>query len=513
MTFLKSRLSIYSGKLVMSFLVPIALMLSGCGVWNSATPDSTPPIILSTVPASGATNANINNAITVTFSEVMDTATITTATFTLLNGTLPVSGAVTYSDTTATFTPPAPLSPNTLYTATISTGVKDLAGNQLVSNYNWSFTTVNLLFMNYISLPIGSRPEAVAISDVNGDGRNDVVMTTSTNSGFFDFQTDYRLFVFFQNATGGLGGVAQYETLSDFYCRATTVAVGDINNDGKNDVAVGNSCGYIDVFNQTSAGFLTRSSEYYGQGYSGKIRIADMNNDGLLDVVGTGSTATGGAVSIWFQNAANPMIVPVVYVLSSPGDLDIGDVNNDGMTDIVVMSSQLYAYANLGILTQIPGGTFSAPAYYSVAANTLTSGVAVGDVTGDNLNDIVVTYGGNSPDSKVGVFPQNALGTLDPVVNYTSYGIPETVEIADVTGDGRKDVIVLHGGGNAMGVYQQLANGTLQAEDLYTIPYVSHYNSHGLAVGDINGDGKNDAVIADYRINDYDSGLVVLYHY
>ena len=81
------------------------------------------------------------------------------------------------------------------------------------------------------------------------------------------------------------------------------------------------------------------------------------------------------------------------------------------------------------------------------------------------------------------------------------------MEIADVTGDGRKDVIVLHGGWDAMGVYEQLPDGTLRKEELYGIPYASHYNPHGLAVGDINGDGQNDVVIADYNY-----GLVVLYH-
>jgi outer membrane protein assembly factor BamB len=66
---------------------------------------------------------------------------VNSATFTLMNGAISISGAVTYSGTTATFTPSVPLTLNTLYTATITTGVKDLSGNPMSTNYTWTFTT------------------------------------------------------------------------------------------------------------------------------------------------------------------------------------------------------------------------------------------------------------------------------------------------------------------------------------------------------------------------------------
>src|SRR5207249_3325118 len=74
-------------------------------------------------------------------SEAMDASTINTSTFTLKQGTTPVAGTVNYSGVTATFTPAANLVPLTTYTATISTGAKDLAGNALASDMSWSFTT------------------------------------------------------------------------------------------------------------------------------------------------------------------------------------------------------------------------------------------------------------------------------------------------------------------------------------------------------------------------------------
>ena len=95
-----------------------------------------------TDPANGDTDVAINKKIAATFSEAMDPLTITTATFTLTGpGATPVSGAVTYVGLVATFTPAANLAASTVYTATITTGAKDLAGNALASDYVWTFTT------------------------------------------------------------------------------------------------------------------------------------------------------------------------------------------------------------------------------------------------------------------------------------------------------------------------------------------------------------------------------------
>ncbi|MEO8662445.1 MAG: Ig-like domain-containing protein, partial [Bryobacteraceae bacterium] len=108
---------------------------------TGATPDTTPPTISSTIPASGAANVPVGNALSATFSEAMDPHTITTATFSLMQGSTPVAGVVTYTGVSATFKASTNLGPNLPFTATITTGAKDLAGNALASNYIWTFTT------------------------------------------------------------------------------------------------------------------------------------------------------------------------------------------------------------------------------------------------------------------------------------------------------------------------------------------------------------------------------------
>jgi hypothetical protein len=113
-------------------------------VWSFTTGASviiTPPIVTSTDPANLATAIPLNQKVAATFSKTMDASTLTTATFTLKQGTTSISGFVSYTGTTATFAPANNLSPNTLYTATITTGAKDLSGNALAADYIWTFTT------------------------------------------------------------------------------------------------------------------------------------------------------------------------------------------------------------------------------------------------------------------------------------------------------------------------------------------------------------------------------------
>ena len=113
-------------------------------VWTFTTgvaPDTIPPRVISTDPNNGDINVPVTKIISATFSKVMNPATIDSTTFTLRQGTTAVTGLVTYLGNTASFAPTTSLAFNTTYTATITTRAKDMAGNALVNNYVWSFTT------------------------------------------------------------------------------------------------------------------------------------------------------------------------------------------------------------------------------------------------------------------------------------------------------------------------------------------------------------------------------------
>ncbi len=134
-------------------------------VWTftaAAGPDLTPPTVISTIPANAATNVPINQAVAATFSKALNPTTLNAASYTLQGpGGAAVAGLVTYAaiGDTATFTPTATLAPNTLFTATLTTMITDLAGNALASNYVWTFTTG--------AAPDTTPPEIVTTSPAN----------------------------------------------------------------------------------------------------------------------------------------------------------------------------------------------------------------------------------------------------------------------------------------------------------------------------------------------------------
>jgi hypothetical protein len=131
-------------------------------VWSfttGATSDTTPPTVSSTDPANAASGVPLNQNVRAVFSEAMDASTITTGTMRLRQGVTPVAGSVTYAGNTATFAPANNLAPGTVYTATITTGAKDPAGNALANDVVWSFTT---------GTPADTTPPTVSSTEPTG---------------------------------------------------------------------------------------------------------------------------------------------------------------------------------------------------------------------------------------------------------------------------------------------------------------------------------------------------------
>jgi hypothetical protein len=362
------------------------------------------------------------------------------------------------------------------------------------------------LFQPAVTYATGSRPEVVAIGDLDGDGRNDIALVTSTT--FNDPANDNMVHVFLQNTDGTLKPRVKYPVGGT----SSSIDIGDVNADGRADIAVGVddvTNDRIGVLLQNAAGTLDAVVSYPTPN-ANQVKIGDFNGDGRMDVASLSWGPNGTGLDVFLQNETGTLAPRVTHTVPHGGsdELDAGDVNGDGRTDIVVMSGQIWALPDLSVLLQNSDGTLGAPTSYSLSASNVNpAGVAIGDTNGDDRDDIVVSYGGNRPNASIGRFLQNAEGTMDPAVSYPSYDIPSAIVLADVDGDDRKDALVLHGGWERLGVYRQYPSGDFVNEELYTIPYASHYKPQALAVGDINGDSRPDAVIADYN-----RGLVVLRH-
>jgi hypothetical protein len=159
---------------------PGELPLASNYVWTfktGAVVDTGTPQVLRTNPIDLSSGTAINQKVTATFNEQMDSATIGVASFTLVGpGAVPVPGTVTYSTSSATaaFTPTGNLTPGSLYTATITTAATDLSGNALPSAFSWTFA---------IGLGPDSTPPTVT-STVPADLAPSVSQTAGINATF-----------------------------------------------------------------------------------------------------------------------------------------------------------------------------------------------------------------------------------------------------------------------------------------------------------------------------------------
>ena len=348
------------------------------------------------------------------------------------------------------------------------------------------------IFKPYVNFPVGSG-KAVGIGDFNSDGFPDVAMTTST-----------QLMVFLQNQDGSLANATAYAAGS----RPESLAVGDVNRDSKTDIVAANyDSNTISVFLQQADGSFAARVTYVTNSGPDALAIGDINNDGLADIAVSHWTAAN--IGVFIQTSAGTISPMITYPSPQAGsdDISIADINHDGKNDLIKMNGQ-GLNPNLSVYLQNETGTLASAVSYSVTdcgSFCLSHGIGTGDVTGDGLTDIVVSYGGNRSTSRIAVFAQSQDGSLQSPVAYNAYDLPKPVEVADVNRDGLADVLVAHDVWNALSVFVQQNNGTLSDYSLYPIPY-SRYQPQGLAVGDLNQDGLSDVAIADST-----NGLVLLY--
>jgi hypothetical protein len=455
------------------------------------------PTVVSFSPARDAENVALDVVLRAQFSEALDSRSVQ-GNVRLLDGSgNEVAATVRLANPlTITIRPQAPLNRATRYHVQFGGGLTDLRGNPVLMNQPWTFRTDPGAFSYPALVGPQSAPEAVAIGDVNGDGLDDVVMSTYFS---FDPANDFKLVVYLQRPDGTLADPVRYANASHYACKASSLAVADLDGDGRKDVAIGESgCG-VEIFIQQADGTLA-SGNWLPSTESNRIRAADVDGDGLADLVGTGTDT--GQVSVWYQ-VGGRISLPSVYAVDNigGGDLEVGDLNGDGRPDLVVTSLAGSPARSIGVLYQQADGRYAAPVYVGVDTAWAARGVAIGDLNGDGRKDLAVSWGGGAP-AALSVFHQRADGSLATMVTLASGDYPGAMEIADLNGDGRLDVVVAHDGWGTVGTYLQGSNGSLQQEQLY-VGTDGSANLHGLAVGDVNGDGRPDIAQA---------GLSMLYN-
>ncbi len=322
------------------------------------------------------------------------------------------------------------------------------------------------------------------IADVTGDGRQDLIVT---NHGGIYGTTGFAVLVYAQQAGGGLATTpAVYEPSSEpvgteFWLYPAT---GDLNGDGKLDLAVGHEGG-LDVFLQ-SGGLLTGPTAFATTGTVYGIQIADLNGDARQDIVYAVWSDTLGEYRYLrrFQLVGGTLGSPVALGTGMARRFQIGDVTADGRPDIVLEDEYLAA---LRYFSHDAGAqTFTAVEDDRFA---MVGSVGIADVTGDGRNDLIGTAS-----SSAWVAAGKADGSLaDPSDIVANLASVYAVEVGDLNGDAMNDVTVF----STTGVRVALGDATGGLSFACSFPPVVDSPWGGeetAAVGDIDGDGLIDAV-------------------
>jgi hypothetical protein len=237
-----------------------------------------------------------------------------------------------------------------------------------------------------------------------------------------------------------------------------------------------------------------------------KIAFGDANSDGILDVLVANSK--GGDVSIvpgaGANGVGNGSLLQSNDISvgqgSSPRGVAAADLNNDGIPDLVSVN---FLTNTVSVLLGLTGGGYAAPVSYSTLANGVGRGpvaVAVGDVNGDGLPDIVTV---DSLDNRVSVLLNNGNGTFGPASTYAVGLGPTDVVLGDVNNDGTKDIIVSHNGTGLpsnRGVTVLLGNGDGTYRVGNEVPSAVGIHATGLATADFNHDGNLDIAVLNNQL-------------
>jgi hypothetical protein len=355
----------------------------------------------------------------------------------------------------------------------------------------------------------GSPPTPYELSrglvaaDFNHNGFTSIVQTRVIAGGFHPYPGYLKAYV-----STGAGAFAAPVVTSDGN-DPLYLATADLNGDGLPDVV---SASFDDgalavFFNNVQAPGTFNSPLVLSSPGASQVAIADMNGDGLPDLISADYN-----LSLFLQTSPATFASPITLYSGGANWVAVGDLNHDGIPDIALTD-------NVGVKLLMHTGaagttTYAAPV--TVFAATPTADVtganliAIADVNGDGLNDLVITdpgpAGGAAPTVSVLLQDKAHPGQFLAAVTYATApgSLAQDIIVTDVNADGLPDIVI--GGTNAVSVLLQnpAAPGTFFAASTYAVQ-----NANQIAIADVNGDGLLDIVIATGATHPLVNGVII----
>ncbi|HMS34469.1 MAG TPA: FG-GAP-like repeat-containing protein [Ignavibacteria bacterium] len=353
-------------------------------------------------------------------------------------------------------------------------------------------------FAARVNFSNGTNPYSISIGDLDGDGKSDLAVANYGSNTVSVLRNT--------STTGGVSFAAKVDFATGFSPKS--VNIGEIDGDGKPDLIVTNSTSNtVSVFRNTSTPGVINTGSFaakvdFGTGSSPWfVSVGDLNGDGKSDLAVVNRVSQ--TVSV-FRNTSTSGGVSFAAKVDfgtgpSPYSVSIGDLDGDGKPDIAVANNgdnTASVYQN----TSTNGGvSFAARVDFSAGSGPLS--VSIGDIDGDGKQDLAVA---NNSGNNASVFRNTSTpgiinaGSFASRVDFSAGGAPQIVSIGDIDGDGKPDLTVANFTGISVSVLRNTSvTGTISFSakvDLSSAGQASSVN-----VGDIDGDGKPEIAATNYN--------------
>lgn len=397
-----------------------------------------------TVRVTNARHANIgsgNYTVTVTAFGVNGVMTTRTFTLTVTNG-IPCSQDVLFVP------PAVPQVSLPIWPSAVTIGDFNNDGNQdvIASNYNSTNASIRLGDGNggftspaMPQFQLGSRPAAIAIGDFNGDGNQDIA-----TANYYPNQYPNNISIRLGNGSGGftLPVIPELVAGSDTF----KILVGDINGDGKDDLVVMRLGNEISIrYGSGDGGFSSSSIPALSiPGSLQDVEIGDFNNDGFQDLaVGNSVSSPVNYVSIRLGDGSGGFSSPTapdVPVGKWPNALVIGDFNADGNQDFAAANN---GSDSVSVRLGNGSGGFTSPAAAEISVGHSPDSIQIGDFNRDSIQDLAVSYYASN---RISIRLGDGIGgftspTVPDVVFGDQFFYVKGVGIGDFNGDGIQDLV------------------------------------------------------------------------
>jgi 6-phosphogluconolactonase (cycloisomerase 2 family) len=353
-----------------------------------------------------------------------------------------------------------------------------------------------------VDFTTGSQPTSVAIGDLDGDGKPDLAVAN------FGLGT---VSVYRNTSSSGSTNAGSFAARVDFDSgvNPTSVAIGDLDGDGKPDLAVANlNSSRVSVFRNTgssgSIAFAAGVDFATGQ-FPESVAIGDLDGDGKPDLVVTNRFNT---VSVYRNTGSSGSIAAGSFAAkvdfttgNNPSSVAIGDLDGDGKPDLAVAnynSNSVSVYRNTSTSGSIDTNSFAAKVDFTTS--TGPTSVDIGDLDGDGKPDLAVA---NRDSNTVSVYLNTSTsgsivaGSFAPKVDFTTGSEPRSVAIGDLDGDGKPDLAVANLSSITVSVLRNTSiSGSIAAGSFAAkVDFTTGSNPNSVAIGDLDGDGKPDLAV------------------